>query len=76
MDYFNLHGTGTYIPFISAAVLKEMPLLIPGAEKQRKISELDGYINKERELVKNLGELKSEMYKGILAKVLSGGEIE
>lgn len=71
MDYFNLHGTGTYIPFISAAVLKEMPVLFPDVEKQRKITDLEGFINKEKELIENLNELKNSMYKGILEKILS-----
>jgi restriction endonuclease S subunit len=74
-DYFNLHGTGSHMPFISAAALKELPVELPDIEKQKKTVELDKLISREQELAEEVRDLKNKMYKEILARVLSGGEI-
>lgn len=74
-DYFSLHGTGSNMPFISAAALKNMPIELPDIEKQKKTVELDKLISREQELAEEVRDLKNKMYKEILARVLSGGEI-
>jgi restriction endonuclease S subunit len=75
IDYFSLHGTGSNMPFISAAALKELPVELPDIEKQKKTAELDKLISREQELAEEVRDLKNKMYKKILAKVISGGEI-
>lgn len=72
LDYFELHETGSHIPFISVAVLKEMQIDIPDITKQKKLVELEGLMNREEELTEELFKLKAKYKTGVLTGLLKG----
>jgi len=74
MDYFDRCASGSHIPFVSAAALKELEVEIPMAEKQKKLAELGELIGREYELDRKLGELKKVYYKNSVERLMKVGK--
>ena len=72
LDYFKLNETGSHIPFISAAVLKEIEIDIPEVKKQKKLVEIEGLMSREEELTEELFKLKAKYNRGVLTELLKG----
>jgi restriction endonuclease S subunit len=70
MDYFDQCGSGSHIPFVSAAALKELEVELPPIEKQKTLAELGELIGREDKLEKELFELRKLYYKNSLEKVI------
>ena len=68
MDYFEQCASGSHIPFITAAALKDLVIIFPEPEKQKQLVELDSLINKERQLVGKLQAKKKEYYEQLFAE--------
>jgi restriction endonuclease S subunit len=72
IEYFELHGTGSYVPFISANTIKELPVNVPDMERQKKITELDSLISEEKRLSEELQESKDKLYKNTISQLIMG----
>lgn len=71
MDFFSLHGTGSYIPFISANALKDLQVNIPPLENQKIIKELDFLFSEEKRLSGELLDLKEKLYKNTISQIIT-----
>jgi restriction endonuclease S subunit len=74
MDYFEQCSAGSYIPFISAAALKELEIELPPVEKQKNLAELGELIGREEDLEKKLGDLKKNYYKSSVEQFIKAGK--
>lgn len=74
MDYFDKCASGSQIPFISAAALKELEVELLPIEKQKILAELGELIGRETELEKQLSELKKVYYKNSLEQIIKAGK--
>lgn len=70
MDYFKQCSAGSYIPFVTAAALKELEVELPQVEKQKTLAELGELIGREDELEKKLGKLKISYYKSSVEQLI------
>lgn len=74
LDYFDQCASGSHIPFVSAAALKELEVELPPVEKQKTLAELGELIGREDELEKKLGELKKVYYKNSVEQLIRAGK--
>jgi len=70
MEYFDKCASGSQIPFISAAALKELEIELPSIEKQKIMAALGELIGRELELEKQLSELKKVYYRNSVEQMI------